>query len=248
MNFRSIFTTSLCYVCLFSGIVGQELHPGHPLHHDPDLQHESSIRVNLAWDSIYVLEGRNALDQGSLASLGGEWTTPHSDNEFILSTWYAEGVSTDYREFQLGAAYAFSFDSVDATFGYTWLDWDADDVTDHELNFEIGTDALGLVDLTAIAVYSFGASGTFFQLIASRDFPRNHMVFTPYVLLGLNDGYVPDEHKGLNNLQFGLEFTTSLSEKFELGGYLAYTLGLKEKPGETLENMFWGGISLGWSN
>ena len=248
MNRHILICSAIILSCLVSNSRSQELHPGHPIHHDTDLVHDSSIAMNIAWDSIYVLEGRKALERGGLGSMGAEWTTPHQENEMIVSAWYAEGLSTDYTELQLGAAYAFSLDSIDATLGYTWLDWDNDDVSDHELNFEIGGNAFQLIDLTATMVYSVDVAGSFIQLIASKDFIREDTIFTPYVLLGINEGYVSDEHDGLNNLQLGIEASTPISDSIELTGYIAYTIALDEKPGESLDDIFWVGLGIGFGN
>jgi hypothetical protein len=238
-----------CLVCLGSTpLQAQSEHPGDPLHHDPTLEHESNIFVQGLWDSKYVSEGRDNLEHGGLGSVTAEWTTQSGDNELVLGAWYAEGSSAEYSELNLRLAYIIPLESVDMTLGYTWLDFAEDDFSDTEFSVEFGTSVLESLDLLAALVYSTEAAGTFLELVASTDITRNEFALTPYALLGINQGFISGEHHGLNNLQFGIEAATPLSDSLDLFGYIAYSIGLDKEPGETLDDIFWVGLGLGFGN
>ena len=183
-----------------------------------------------------------------MGSIAAEWTTTNGDNEIVLGAWYAEAISANYIELNLAAADIIPFETVQVTFGYTWLDLEKDDESDNELSIEFGASPLESLDFTAAFVYSTEAGGTFVELIASTDIERNEFTLTPFALLGINEGFVFDEHKGLNNLQLGFEASTPISDSMELRGYIAYTIALDKKPGESLDDIFWVGLGIGFGN
>lgn len=201
------------------------------------------------WDSKYVSEGRDNLEDGGLGSVALEWNKHfEKGGEFIFAGWYAEGTSVDYSELNLGVAYGWSLEKIDIAVGYTWLDFAEDDESDREISLELGTALYDDIEFGAVFTYSTEAEGTFIELFVSKSYENDKLSWSPYLLLGINEGYVADEHDGLNNLQMGVEVSTPISDHLELGGYVAYTIGLDEEPGESLDDIFWVGINLGWSN
>jgi hypothetical protein len=224
-------------------------HPSHRKHHDLAQPSAYDLAATVFWDSKYVSEGRDNLEEGGLSSLALDWSQSLGQvGELALAGWYAEGTSTDYSELNLGVAYSWSLENIGISLGYTWLDFAEDDESDSELSMELGTTIHDEVDLGAVFTYSTEADGTFIELMVSTSIENEKLSWSPFLLLGINAGYVADEHDGLNNLQMGVEVSVPLSEKLELGGYLAYTIGLDEEAGESLDDIFWVGLSLGWSN
>ena len=213
--------------CVQSALIAQVEHPSHPTHHDLSYEHSSNWFTSAMWDSKYISEGRDNLEDGGLGSVALEWNQ-HFENggEMILAGWYAEGTSVDYSELNLAAAYGWSLENLDIAIGYTWLDFAEDNESDNEFVLVLGTTAFNDLDFGAAFVYSDEAGGTFIELVVSRSFEDSSVSWTPYLLIGINEGYVADEHDGLNNLQMGLEISTPLNDSVELGGYIAYTIGL----------------------
>ncbi len=210
---------------------------------------ETSFNSVLAYDSKYISEGRDNLDEGGIGSVAFEWATATEGNgEAAFSGWYAEGIDADYSELNLGVSYGWSLEKFDVGVGYTWLDFAEDDKTHNEFALELGTSIHDDYDVGAAFTYSTEAGGTWINLEISKEFANDKFAWSPYLLLGINSGYVADEHDGINNLQMGLHVATELSDGFELGGYVAYTIGLDEEPGESLDDIFWVGIGLGWGN
>ena len=243
---------SLCFLgtlVLTAALSAQTEHPSHPTHHDLSEEHSSDLFVRTMWDSKYVSEGRDNLGEGGLGSASVGWTyTSDHNGELIFGGWYAEGTSVDYTELNLGVAYGWSLEKLDIAVGYTWLDYAETDASDNEFAIEAGTSLFDDYDVGAVFIYSDEAGGAFFEFVVSKSFEEGLATWTPYLLLGINDGFVATEHEGLNNLQMGVEVSASISEHFELSGYLAYTIGLDENAGDTLDDLFWVGVSLGWAN
>ena len=210
---------------------------------------ETSFNAALAYDSKYVSEGRDNLEEGGIGSVTAEWAAPtDGDGEVVFSGWYAEAIDDAYSELNLGVSYGWSLEKLDIGIGYTWLDFAEDDETDNEISLELGTSLHDDYNVGAAFTYSTEAEGTWIDLEISKEFVQDKFAYSPYLLLGINAGYVSDEHDGLNNLQMGLHIATELSDGFELGGYIAYTIGLDEKPGESLDDIFWVGFGIGWGN
>jgi hypothetical protein len=159
-------------------LFSQAVHPGDALYHNPELQHEANFFFQGAFDSKYVSEGRDNLDEGGLVSIAAEWTTPSGNNELVVGAWYAEGNTANYSELNLAAAIIVPLDPISITFVYTWLDYSNDNTSDNELGIELGTSILETIDLTAVFAYSAKAGGTFIELIASKSNLKRHHAHT----------------------------------------------------------------------
>lgn len=228
---------------------GQTERHTHPTHHDFSTIHAYTYSWSAGWDSRYVLEGRNVLEKGGLGSVTFEWNRYSPDNQEIAITgWYAEGTDTAYSELNLGIGYAWHFSTVDIGVGYTWLDFVRDDLTDREFSLDFSNTIFGDLEAGIALVYSTAADGSFIELEVVQTFERESFTWSPYLMLGINGGYVSGEHEGLNHLQMGVEFMAPLFSTIETGVYLAYTIGLKEEPGETLEDILWFGMNISWVN
>ncbi len=206
---------------------------------EPSAQSVSAetFSFNAAWDSKYVSEGRDNLEDGGLASIAIDGSAAlQGGGEWFFAGWYAESIETPYTELNLGLGYGFLVDELDVAVGYTWLDFRSPDPSDHEFDLQLGFGLFDTVDFSTAFIYSTEASGTFIELVAATDIAKEGYVLTPYILLGINQGYIPGEHSGINNLQFGLKATTALSETMEAAFYLASSTGL--------EDIFWTGVSI----
>ena len=202
-----------------------------------------TFTLNFAWNSRYVSEGRDNLEDGGIASIAVDMDKP-SPLPFLdtwyFSSWYAESIATPYTELNLSLGSSFAIGEVDGAFGYTWLEFQGPHPSDHELDLQLGFGLFDRFDLSSAFIYSTEARGTFTELVASSDIVRERFVLTPYILLGFNRGYIPEEPETFNNLQFGLSATTSLSQEMEASFYFAATTGL--------ENIFWTGVSISFGS
>ena len=209
----------------------------------PETVPVETFTLNFALNSRYVSEGRDNLEDGGIASIAVDMDKPSHlpfMDTWYFSSWFAESMATPYTELNLSLGSSFSVGEVDGAIGYTWLDLRGPDASDHEFDLQLGFGLFDQFDLSSGFVYSTEARGTFIELVASSDIVRERFVLTPYVLLGFNRGYIPEEPETFNNLQFGLSATTSLSQEMEASFYFAATTGL--------ENIFWTGVSLSFGS
>ncbi len=198
----------------------------------------------LLWESKYISEGRDNLEDGGLVSVESVF----SAYNFSAGFWYADSYDTSYNELNLFGAYAVEFNGLTAYVGYTYLNFPDDNADDHEISAGIGYEAFPYLMPAVEWVYSTEADGSFIEIsLASEIAATDYLVFTPYALLGINAGYVAGEHEGLNNFQIGLDAEWALTENIALVGYIAQTWGIDEEPGDSLSDEFWGGAGLALS-
>lgn len=207
---------------------------------------ESEIEVSVAVDSRYVSEGRNNLESGGIVSSEIAWSRELIEGrELCLGAWYGDAWSEQYSELNLSVGFAVEVDEVELVFAYTYLDFIEDVEDDQELAFSLGFDVLDEVDVGIGMVYSDDADGVFLEWGVSREFLwGDGFAVVPFAVLGINEGYVSDEHDGMNHLNFGVESSWALSENMYIGAYLSYSIGLDEDVGESLDDLFYGGLSL----
>ncbi len=222
----------------------------------PDLPEPSQITVpaetfslNFAWDSRYVREGRTVLEDVGIPSIAIDRSMPlEVGGEWYFSSWYAESLEVDFAELNLALGYGFSIEEVDFAVGYAWSTFQGHaheefilaghehEFAENEIELEVEFRLLDKVDISSAFIYSPAVGGTFIELVASTDIVKEKWVFTPYLLLGLNRGFIPEEPETFNNLQFGLTATTELFDGVEAAFYLATSTGL--------EDIFWTGVSV----
>lgn len=209
---------------------------------------EGDFSISLAMDSHYVSEGRDNLEEGGIFSTEMVWEKSLADGTLSLGTWYADAWDVDYSELNMSVGYTVDLEPVELGLTYTWLDFFEDDAEDHELALCATFDIQDALDMNIGAVYSDEANGSFFELGLSREFALSDGVaVVPFAVLGINDGYVSDEHDGLNHINIGVETSWEISESISMGAYMSYTMGLEEETGESLEDLFYGGLCLTFS-
>jgi hypothetical protein len=198
----------------------------------------------LLWESKYISEGRDNLEDGGLVSVESVF----SGYDFSLGFWYADSYDTSYNELNLFGAYAVEFYGVAAYAGYSYLNFPDDDADDHEISAGLAYEAFPYLIPAVEWVYSTGADGSFVEISLASEIPAtDYLSFTPFALLGLNLGYVAGESEGLNNFQLGLDAELAVTENIALVGYAAHTWGLDKDPGDSLIDEFWGGAGLAFS-
>ena len=224
---RLLATAFLCaQICIAQHHHNVQPVPQHGEAHDPAVAHPAfPLEVSLAavWDSHYVSEGRNNLDDDGLAS--AEATIGYQG--FSLGAWAAESPDQDYREYNYWLEYRYEWEAFTVTAAYTYLDFDTDDADDKEFSFYIGYALPYDLQLEIGGYYSDESSGTFYEGTLSAEFELTEAwALTPFINLGSNDGYIAEGHNGLNHLALGVELNYALSEYFSIGGYLAHTIAI----------------------
>lgn len=197
-------------------------------------------------DSRYVSEGRDNLAGeggigwlsavGHVHTLGGAVFT----EVFGIAAWEA-----NYEEAGVTAGYEFERDSFSVGGAVTYLWFPEDEEEDVELAlFGEWTCGCGF-GIASEIVWSteaegwFGETALFYELSVTERFQ-----LIPVIFVGINQGYVSDEHDGLNHLGVQLEGVVSLSDNLEFSAYAAAVEPLDEESGETLDDLFWVGGAL----
>ena len=219
-------------------------HHHHPVAEDEPLEFELTFGL----DSRYVSEGRDNLPDDS----GISWVS-------AVTHWHALGGSV-FGELLGIAAWEGGYDEVNVAAGYEWqwgpLElalagnylWFPDDGED---DVEVGgavewvhESGLGVL---AAAYWSFEAEGWFGEAAVFYECPLSESIaLIPSVFLGVNQGYVEDEHDGFNHLGIQLEGIVQVSEQLELVVYASYLEPLDREDGESLRDLFWGGGAAIW--
>jgi hypothetical protein len=192
--------------------------------------------LGAAWDSHYISEGRDNLEEGGLFTTVMEAGASLPVGELGLMSSYGSGYDVDYTEINLGAGWTVPLGDVEVTAGYTYLDFHADDEDDHEVSLDLAYTGWGGVTPFAGGYYSFEAEGTFMEAgVASEYAPHERLVIEPYVLIGFNEGYVANGHDGANHIAVGASVSFALKENLNLGASLSYTAAI-DKDEETYED------------
>ena len=183
-----------------------------------------------AWDSRYVLEGRDMLVGDSLYgfTLEGEYAG------FLAGAWLSHSPETDYQEQNYFVEYGFELGPVEAYVSYMHLQFMSDNDQDNEVGGGIAVpDAIFGWTPALDAYYSDAAGGYFAELSIAREFfITDQFVIVPTAIFGYNDGYIADGHNGANHVLLQLIAAYAISENFAIEGYIAQTFAIDSNPAQ----------------
>jgi hypothetical protein len=202
-----------------------------------------AFEIATVWEDRYVSEGRNNLADGGISTIaaGAEW------QGLAVGVWYAVAQSESYDELQVGIEYQMEFGPLEAYAGYTRLEFLDDDETDNEITaglaFNNITNVVPAVDYT----YSNEAAGGFLEISLRSEITlaQERLVLEPYILEGIDFGYASDRHDGPNNLQIGVDFTLTLSDRISLVGSVAHSWAQKDVENDNQGDESW--VTIGFT-
>ena len=169
----------------------------------PSSASELESTVGAIWESKYVSERRDNLENGGLFSLSADLSVA----PFEGGIWYAVPDSENYRELNLWAGLRHQFGSLELGISYTYLSIPVDSAHDHEFAVNATYGDLPLITPSVVYTYSTEANGGFLEFVlASEHSVTESLSITPNILFASNHGYIPDEHEGANNLQTVFHF------------------------------------------
>jgi len=205
---------------------------------------ELESTVGAIWESKYVSEGRDNLGKGGLFSFSADLSV----SPFEGRIWYAVGDSENYRELNLLTGLRHQFGSLELGLSYTYLSTPVDSAHDHEFAVNATYGDLPLITPSIVYKYSTEASGGFLEFVlSSEQTVTESFSITPNILFASNHGYIPNEHEGANNLQTGVEFTYAIAKSATVTSHISYSWALDRETGETLDDLFWGGIGINFN-
>jgi hypothetical protein len=205
------------------------------------------IHLHSRWESRYVSEGRDNLDGNGLGSVFSDI----SIGNFTFAPWLAYSHASEYTECDLNFIYGHKLtDQLDIYGGYTHLQTrlEGEDTKDNEIFVDLFYTPTRLFDVSVNCYHSFEARGSFWKFALKREQMLNDKtVLTMRSILGVNEGYIPNGHNGLNHLQLRLNLALYQIPCIEIVPYAAYNFAIDRDSERyigdtTLRDFFWGGI------
>ena len=207
------------------------------------------VHLHFRWESRYVSEGRDNLAGDGLSSVFSDISL----GNFTFAPWLAYGYDSEYTELNLNFIYGLKLtDQLDIYGGYTHLQsrLEGGHTTDNEMFADLVYMPTTLFDVLVNYYHSFEASGFFWEFALKREQMLNDQtVLTLRSILGVNEGYVPNGHNGLNHVQLRLNLAFYPVPCIEIMPYMAYNFAIDSEPEHftgdiTLRDFFWGGIGV----
>jgi hypothetical protein len=207
------------------------------------------VHLHVLWESRYVSEGRDNLGGDGLTSMFSDITL----GNLSFVPWLAYGYESEYTELNLNFVYGFKLsDQLEMYSGYTYLQtrFAGENTKDNEVFADLVYMPTTLFDVLVNYYYSFEAHGSFWEFALKQEQELNdRTVLTLRSIVGVNEGYVPDGHNGLNHLQLHLNLAYYPISYIEIVPYVAYNIAINREPERfvddiTLRDFFWGGIGI----
>jgi len=172
--------------------------------------------VEAFWDSHYVSEGRNNLDDGGMFSALGS----AQYKGFVAGAWYGVADTVSYDELNLFVEHGWEFEYFDISAGYTRLEFMKDDAFDNELCAGFSLTFIPYVVPSVNYVYSTEADGSFVELLlcSPQELIEGKIIVDPYIMQCIDLGYASDDYDGWNNTQLGIAVDYNISDTFCLIG------------------------------
>ena len=197
-------------------------------------------------DSRYVSEGRDNLPgEGEVY-----WGRAVGHTHAVGGTVFAEvlGIEaweTSYNEINLSAGYEYEVGSLSLGAALSYLDFPAIGENDFEASLSAQWKLAAAGGLTTEWVWSEGAGGWFGETSAFCELMVNqNLTLNAAVFIGANEGYVAEEHDGLNYLGVRIGAVGSITEHLQGEIYVAGIEPLNKEQGESLRDLLWVGGAL----
>lgn len=213
------------------------------------IENQYEWHAHLLWESRYVTEGRDNLSADSLVSVSTEF----SIDEFSVIPWFADSAAADYSEFNLnivnGARLTNSL-VLYAGYSYVYSRFSGGKGSDNEIGLDLVYKWFKHVNALASIYHSFDAHGSFMEwAIKYNNALNKHVHYGVQGVLGVNAGYVPDGHNGLNHYQLRANASYHPMKQIELYAYTGYNVAIdrevnKYAGDELLRDFFWGGVGI----
>ena len=203
---------------------------------------QPAFSVTGLWESKYISEGRDNLEDGGLFSVEGSAELQGA----TLGVWFATGDRESYEELNVSIEYGFAAGPVDAYIGYTRLEFLEDDESDNEIGAGIAVDGIPWVIPGLDYTYSTEAEGGFLEISLRSEIAllEDRLTLEPYLLEGFDFGYASEEHDGANHLQVGVDIALTLTDQVNLLGSVAHSWAHKDVENEDLGDEFWGAVGV----
>jgi hypothetical protein len=217
---------------------------GHAAIHREDITPTNRPIVGLSalWESKYVSEGRNNLENGGIFSLEAvmEW------NGLLAGVWYAVGDDETYQEVNFFVEYGFGIGPLDLSAGYARLEFLEDHEDDNEFAAGAALNNIPYIIPAVDYTYSTEAEGGFLEVSLRSELPffEERLIVEPYLMQAFDFGLATDDHDGVNNFQVGIGASLSLTDHLDLVGSLSHSWAQTDVDREDLGDLSWGAVGL----
>lgn len=189
---------------------------------------ETSLITSVKWESRYVSEGRDYLDDSGIQTTTFEIQGRH----FNLSVWNGWGYDSEYDELQITPSFNQEFSNFDVYIYYNYKHYFEENRSENEIG--TGLSYNGLPYNLAIDIdwyHLIENDGSFYMLSAGSNFsPVENLTLKPALVLGINDGYISDGHNGANNAGIQLNIEYEMTRRLNVLGYLRYNIAIGSDP------------------
>ncbi|MEZ9369767.1 hypothetical protein AB4140_13195 [Shewanella sp. 10N.286.51.B2] len=186
-----------------------------------------AVAVDLGWDSKYISEGRNNLEDGGIYWAGAAIETGNLTTYAVVG----RGDSVHYTEWNFGVEYSLQLhDDLETLIGYQRLEFYGDErANDNELFAEIAY--IGVPWLIPSLAYTFAteASGYFVELSLHSPWQiSERFSVTPYVTQGFDFRYASQDNDGANHFQFGVEAGYEISSEIAISAHVSHSIAMED--------------------
>lgn len=210
-------------------------------------QTDTGLIARMQWESRYVSEGRDNLDNSGIQTTSVDLKGSH----FGLSIWNGWGYVSEYDELQLTPSFTHELNNLDIYIYYNYKHYLKEDESENELGSGFSYRGLPCkISLNGDWYYSLENNGSFYKFsIASYFSPVEKFTLNPVLVFGINDNYIPDGHNGANNVGIQLNAGYQMTKHLNLLGYVRYNIAIdsdqEQYPGDRLLNDFyWIGVGI----
>lgn len=188
---------------------------------EPQVTEAPETSLTAAYESRYMLEGRDVLDGDGLYYTN--LTTSYKNMAF--GAFYGRGTGNDYDELQLSAAIGGNVKDLEWSLGYTHLRFFEDRAHDHEIHLHLEHPLCYGIVIGSEIYYGVESSGFFIENAISRNFKVSDRInIEPLAALAFNGGFVDDGHRGANHVEDAVKATYALNDNCLIGCHTAYVL------------------------
>ncbi|WP_394130876.1 hypothetical protein [Shewanella maritima] len=185
------------------------------------------FNFDIGYDSKYVSEGRNNLEDGGIA-----WGAASvSQGDFTAYAALGRGTSEHYIEWQFGVEYAPQIhQDFDTVVGYQRLEFYGDErASDNEVFASIVYTGNQWIEPGVHYTYATEAGGYFVEVSLHHHWQVNDaLVVSPYAIQGFDFQYATEEYDGANHFQFGVEASYQINDTYAISGHISHSIAQED--------------------
>lgn len=211
-----------------------------------------SLQLDGGWDSQYISQGRDNLEQGGIYWGSATLQTGNMNSYVVVG----RGDQQDYTEWNIGLEYAMVLaENLEANLGYQRIEiYGTERCYDNEWFAELAYTAVPWLIPSINYTYSTEATGYFVEISLHSYWDiTDAFSLIPYVTQGLDFHYVTQAHNGRNHLQLGLEMNYQVSPSFALTGHISHviaqsdiTLEAEQENNQASLDQTYAGVHINW--